>query len=147
MKTLQFETVIAASPEKVWKTMLDKPTYEQWVDVAWPGSTYKGEWKQGAQIRFTGADDNGGIVSEVTHIDPYASVVVEHIAVILEDGTLDRDSDMAKDWIGSTEAYTFTPENGGTKVNVAITTTPEWSSMFEDGWPKALDALKQLAEQ
>ena len=29
-------------------------------------------------------------------------------------------SDMAKGWIGSTEAYTFTPENGGTTVSTLI---------------------------
>ena len=66
---------------------------------------------------------------------------------LLGDGSEDRESDMAKGWIGTTEAYTFTGENGSTKLDVELTTAPEWASMFEDGWPKALEALKQLAEQ
>lgn len=149
MKTLNFDILIDASPEKVWDTMLGKETYKQWVDVAWPGSSYFGEWKQGADIRFTGdGDENGGgTMAVITELEPYKKVAAEHIAVILDGGTLDRDSEMAKGWIGSTEAYTFTPENGGTKVDIEISTPPEWSSMFEDGWPKALEALKQLAEQ
>ena len=147
MKSLQFEISIDASPQKVWETMLDKDTYVQWTDVAWPGSTYDGEWKQGASIRFTGGDGGGGTLAEITRLEPNSHVRAEHVAVLLEDGREDRESDMAKGWIGATEAYTFTGENGSTKLEVEITTAPEWAPMFEDGWPKALDALKQLAEQ
>lgn len=147
MKTLHFETVIDATPQKVWDTMLEKETYVQWTAVAWPGSSYQGEWKQGAQIRFTGDDGGGGTLAEITELEPYAKVAAEHIAVLLENGREDRESEMAKGWIGATEAYTFTGENGSTKLEVEITTAPEWAPMFEDGWPKALDALKQLAEK
>ena len=147
MKTLHFETIIAASPEKVWDTMLNKDTYTKWVDVAWPGSTYHGEWKQGAQIRFTGADSDGGTLGEVIELDPYKKVVVRHIAVLLDDGSEDRDSDMAKSWIGSTEVYTFTPDNGGTKLDVELTVPPDWVDEFEGGWSKAILAVKELAEQ
>ncbi|HET9662569.1 MAG TPA: SRPBCC domain-containing protein [Thermomicrobiales bacterium] len=147
MKTLQYGISIDAPPQKVWDTMLAKETYVQWVSVSWPGSSYHGEWKQGSQIRFTGADGGGGTLAEITELEPYARVVAEHVAVLLEDGSEDRESDMAKGWIGTTEAYTFTGENGSTKLDVAITTAPEWASMFDEGWPKALEALKRLAEK
>lgn len=147
MKTMHFETTIDASPEKVWDTMLDKETYQQWVDVSWPGSSYQGEWKKGAQIRFTGGESGAGTLAEITELDPYKKLVAVHIAVLLDGGVEDRDSDMAKGWIGSTEAYTFTKENGSTKVDVEISTPPDWAPMFEEGWPKALVALKQLAEK
>jgi len=147
VKTLHYETVIDASPQKVWETMLDKETYVQWAGVAWPGSSYDGEWKQGTDIRFTGADGGGGTLAEITELEPYAHVVAEHVAVLLEDGSEDRESEMAKGWIGTTEAYAFTGENASTRLDVEITTAPEWAPMFEDGWPKALEALKQLAEK
>jgi hypothetical protein len=54
---------------------------------------------------------------------------------------------MAKTWIGSTETYTFTPVDGSTKLGVALTIPPDWADEFESGWPKTLEALKQLAEQ
>lgn len=147
MKTLHFETVIDASPETVWDTMLGKATYPKWVDAAWPGSTYHGEWKEGAQIRFTGADGGGGTLGEVTELDPYSKVDLHHIAVLLDDGSEDRISEMAQTWIGSTETYAFARENGSTKLDVALTIPAEWVDEFADGWPKALEALKQLAEQ
>jgi len=147
VKTLQFEITIDATPQKVWDTMLDKETYVQWTDVAWPGSSYHGEWKKGAEIRFTGEDGGGGTLAEITELEPYSRVVAEHVAVLLGDGSEDRESDMAKGWIGTTEAYTFTGENGSTKLDVELTTAPEWASMFEDGWPLALEALKRLAEK
>jgi len=147
MKTLHFETTIDATPQRVWQAMLDKETYVQWAGAAWPGSSYHGEWKQGAHIRFTGDDGGGGTLAEITELDPYSHIAMKHIAIILEDGKLDRESDMAQGWIGSTETYTFTAENGSTKLDVEITTPPEWSEMFEDGWPDALDALQQLAER
>ncbi|MCO5223350.1 MAG: SRPBCC domain-containing protein [Thermomicrobiales bacterium] len=147
MKTLNFDILIDASPKKVWDTMLDKETYKKWVDVAWPGSSYSGEWKQGTEIKFTGDDGGGGTLARITELEPYKKVAAEHIAVLLDGGIEDRESDMAKGWIGSTESYTFTDENGSTRVAVEITTPPDWASMFEEGWPKALVALKQLAEQ
>ena len=35
----------------------------------------------------------------------------------------------------------------GRPVDVEITTAPDWAPMFEEGWPKVLEALKQLAEK
>ncbi len=147
MKTLHFEVLIDATPQKVWETMLDKETYVQWVSVSWPGSSYVGEWKKGSEIRFVGGDGGGGTLAQITELEPYSRVVAEHVAVLLEGGSEDRDSEMAKGWIGTIEAYSFTPENGSTKVDVEITTAPDWAPMFEEGWPKALEALKQLAEK
>ena len=82
VKTLHFEISIDASPQHVWETMLGKDTYPKWVDVAWPGSSYHGEWKQGTQIRFTGAEGGGGTLAEVTELDPFARVAIDHIAVL-----------------------------------------------------------------
>jgi uncharacterized protein YndB with AHSA1/START domain len=147
VKTLNFQTTIDATPQKVWDTMLEKPTYQKWTSAGWPGSSYKGEWKQGTEIRFTGEDGGGGTLGEITELEPYKKVAIDHVAVILEDNSLDRDSDMAKGWIGSTEAYTFTPENGGTRLDIELSVAPDWAPMFEEGWPPALAALKQLAEQ
>jgi uncharacterized protein YndB with AHSA1/START domain len=146
MKTLHYEISINAEPRKVWETMLEKETYIQWTDAGWPGSSYHGEWKQGASIRFTGEDGGGGTLAEITEYQPYSRVAARHVAILTEDGGEDRESDMAKGWIGTREEYTFTAENGSTKIEVDLTTNPEWASMFDEGWPKALEALKALAE-
>jgi hypothetical protein len=60
---------------------------------------------------------------------------------------LDRNSPEAKGWIGTTEEYTFTEKNGKTELKVTVNTTPEWESMFNDGWPDALKKLKEICER
>lgn len=145
MKKLEFKIDIAASPEKVWKTMLELETYKQWVGVSWPGSTYKGSWKQGETINFTG-DEGGGTQAKLHVVKPFEFVDAEHIAVINSDGSLDKESDMAKEWIGTKESYRFEPTKNGTQVIAQLVTPENWAKMFSDGWPAALKKLKELSE-
>jgi hypothetical protein len=78
---------------------------------------------------------------------PYEYLLAKHIAVLGKDGVEDRDSDMAKGWIGSTESYEFKEKNGKTELKVVINTKPEWEKMFTDGWPNALKKLKEISER
>ena len=145
MKKLEFKTEIAASPQKIWDTMLTPQTYKKWVEVSWPGSYYEGNWKQGENVRFL-SPSGGGTVATIQELRPYEYLLANHVAVINRDGTEDRDSDVAKGWIGTTESYTFTEKNGKTEVKVEINTNPDWEKMFNDGWPDALAKLKEISE-
>lgn len=149
MKKLEFQTEIDAPREKVWKTMLDKPTYNEWVAVAWPNSTYKGNWKTGENIKFTGDDaqNQGGTLANLVEVRHPEYVLANHIAVLNADGSEDRTSEDAKNWIGTTEEYTFTEKNGKTHLKVVINCPENWASMFTDGWPAALDKLKEISER
>lgn len=146
MKKLTFKTAIAASRQKVWDTMLNPDTYRIWVNDSWPGSYYEGKWGKGENLRFL-MPNEGGTLAKLVEFKPYEFVLVEQIASINKDGSEDRDSAEAKTWVGSTESYTFTEKNGKTELLVEVNTFPEWASMFEDGWPRALDRLKQISEQ
>jgi hypothetical protein len=59
----------------------------------------------------------------------------------------DRTSEVAKGWIGITEAYRFAEQLGKTTLTVSIETNPAWSKMFDEGWPGALEELKMIAER
>jgi uncharacterized protein YndB with AHSA1/START domain len=146
MKKLEYKINIKASRKKVWETMLDKETYKQWVDVAWPGSYYEGEWKEGNNLRFITPDGSGTLVTLIKH-KAYELSYAKHIAVLNAGGVEDRESDVAKGWIGTTEAYTFTEAKGVTELKVEINTNPDWAEMFNDGWPKALSKLKEICEK
>lgn len=146
MKKLEFNIDIAASKQKVWDTMLSKETYQEWAGVSWPGSTFEGKWEQGENLRF-GSPGQGGTMATLVEHRPYEYTLAEHVAVLNPDGSEDRDSEIAKGWIGSTESYTFTEKNGVTNLKVEINTPPAWSDMFEDGWPKALAKLKEISEK
>ena len=146
MQTLRYSISINGSPQEVWETMLDRESYVQWVSAGWPGSgPFEGEWKAGADLRFQG-EEGGGTLATILDFEPHSFVRAEHVALLGADGVDDRESDFAKQWIGTQESYALTPDDGSTILTVEIVTNPEWASMFDDGWPKALAALKSLVE-
>ena len=146
MKHLEYKIEIEAPREKVWKIMLARDTYEQWVAKSWPNSTYEGKWEKGGKIKFA-SQGQGGTLAELVEVKPYDEIFARHIAVLNPDGSEDRTSDIAKGWIGITERYVFTGKDGKTTLTVMIETRPEWEKMFEDGWPTALQELKRLCEK
>ena len=146
MKKLEFKIDITASKQKVWDTMFNPETYKEWVNVSWPGSYYEGNWKQGENLRFI-SPGQGGTLATLAECRPYEFILAKHIAVINADGTEDRDSEIARGWIGTTESYTFTEDNGKTELKTEMNTSPEWEKMFTDGWPKALAKLKEICER
>ena len=145
MKAFEFTININARPEKVEAIMLGPETYKEWVGVSWPGSTYEGSWQLGEDLKFA-APGQGGTLATIEVFKPHAYIQAKHIAVVNADGSLDKESDIAKGWIGTTESYTFTEQNGGTELKVQMVTKPEWGKMFTDSMPRALDKLKELCE-
>ena len=146
MKTLEFKIDINAGSKKVWDTMLSTDTYKEWVKVSWPGSYFEGEWKQGENLRFI-SPGRGGTLANVVELKPHKYIFAKHIAVINPDGSEDRDSKIAKGWIGTTESYTFTETNGKTELKTTMNIEPEWEPMFANDWPKAMANLKKICEQ
>jgi uncharacterized protein YndB with AHSA1/START domain len=146
MERLEYKVVISAPAKKVWETMLQEETYKQWVAKSWPGSFYEGKWAKGEKIRFIGPEGSGTL-AELVEVKPYESIFARHIAVLLAGGVEDRTSEMAKGWIGITEAYKFVEQSSKTTVTVSIGTTKEWKKMFDEGWPGALEELKRIAER
>ena len=145
MKNLKYTTSIAASPQKVWDTMTGHKTYKDWTNAAWPGSDFKGQWKQGESLHFTG-EDGSGTLATVTIFEPYNTILLTHTALLQPGGVTDTESEWAKKWIGSTEGYSFTENNGTTELTVDMRINEEWEAMFNKDWPKALARLKQICE-
>jgi hypothetical protein len=119
--------------------------YKAWTSVCWPGSYYVGEWKTGEQLRFIGPDGDGTL-ARLTACQPYSHVIAQHIAILLKGGIEDRDSEMAKTWVGSIERYDFAEIKGITQLTVTMNIYPEWEKMFANDWPKALAKLKEICE-
>lgn len=144
MEKMYFSIVINAPKEKVWKTMLDEDTYRQWTDVFMPGSHYVGDWSEGSKILFLAPDETGkmsGMVSKIKENRPYEYISIEHIGEV-EDG---KEKEM--EWTGALENYTFKEADGKTEVLVDVDTDDEFTEMFQDIWPKALQKLKELVEK
>jgi uncharacterized protein YndB with AHSA1/START domain len=146
MKQLQFKTQIAADRKKVWNTMLQPDSYKEWAGSAWPGSIYEGKWAQNEDVRFV-SPGQGGTLATVAEHKPFESTLLRHTAMINANGTEDRESDIAKGWVGTTEKYIFAESNGKTDVTVEINTFPSWEKMFSNDWPTALAKLKEICEK
>ena len=146
MKKLEYRVKIAVDQKKVWETMLHPKTYKEWANASWPGSYFEGIWKQGENVKFISPGQGGTLATLVEH-RPYEYILAEHIAVLHPDGSEDRESGLAKSWIGITESYTFSEVNGTTDLVIQIHTQPDWEKMFNDGWPGALTKLKEICEQ
>jgi uncharacterized protein YndB with AHSA1/START domain len=146
MKKLEYKISIDAPVQKVWNTMLSPDSYKEWTGVSWPGSVYEGSWKQGEDIRFVGPDGTGTL-AHFTEVKPYQYIFAEHIAVLGKGGVEDRSSDVAKGWVGTLENYFFNENNGKTELKVEIHSNPAWEKMFNDGWPGALNKLKEISER
>jgi uncharacterized protein YndB with AHSA1/START domain len=148
MKKLEYTIDINAKRDKVWKTMLEPDTYQEWVSVSWPNSRYDGKWKQGEDIKFLGGGENqGGTKANLVEVRQPEYLNANHIAIINGDGTEDSTSEIAKGWVGTTEEYFFTEKGDQTELRVVIHTNPDWESMFNDGWPNALKKLKEISER
>lgn len=144
IERLHFSIVVNASQEKVWKTMLDRKTYEKWTEVFMPGSHYIGNWSKGSKILFLASDERGkksGMVSNIKENRPFEYISIEHLGEI-EDG-----KEKETEWAGALENYSFKEVNGKTEVLIDVDTDDKFKEMFQDLWPKALRKLKELAEQ
>jgi hypothetical protein len=98
MKNLEYKIHIKAPKQKVWETMIQSDTYEQWVAASWPGSSYEGKWNEGEKIKFV-SKNGSGTLALIEVLKPYNYISAKHIAVLLEGGKADYDSDIAKGWI------------------------------------------------
>ena len=150
MKKIHFEIFIKAPKKKVWDTMLEDATYRQWTNVFSPGSYFKGSWEEGSKILFLGPNPEGGgeggMVSRIKENRLYEFMSIEHLGIV-KDGVEDTESEEAKKWAPAYENYTFSEKDGGTILSVDMDIDEKHKSMFEEMWPKALEKLKELAEE
>lgn len=152
MQKLQFKKEINASAQKVYETMLglkDKATYEYWVAIFNPTSTYEGSWDKGSKIRFVGTDENGkkaGMVSEIVENKPADFVSIRHYG-FLDGDTEVTTGEQVEQWAGGHENYTFQENNGITTVTVEMDTIEDYLDYFNDNYPKAMDKLKEISEK
>ena len=59
MKKILFKVNIKATAKKVWETLTEQDSYEKWVGVSWPATSFSGKWESGENIKFTGKDGSG----------------------------------------------------------------------------------------
>ncbi|WP_316840211.1 SRPBCC domain-containing protein [Pedobacter gandavensis] len=145
MKTMEFKTMINASPEKVWEVLLGEETYPIWTAGFAEGSNVKTDWKKGSKAIFLDGTGNG-MVSEIAENIPYKFLSIRHLGNVIN-GTEDRVSEEVKGWAGALENYTLTEVDGQTEWKISADITDDFEGYMLKTWPLALQKVKELAEK
>ena len=145
MKKMVFGTLIDASRETVWNTMLAPDTYRDWTTAFLPGSYYEGSWETGSRIRFLGPDGRG-MFSEIAENRPHELLSIRHLGE-LKGGVEQTASESPGSWAGARETYVLSRSGPATELRVELDVTPDFEEFMSSAWPKALARLKQICEQ
>ena len=152
MKKLHYKVSINAAANKVYDVMLgikSKSTYEQWVSLFNPTSSYEGSWDKGNKILFIGVDEKGekgGMVSKIVENIPNQFVSIQHYGLLKADKEITEGPEVEK-WANGFENYSFEENNGTTTVTVDLDTTEDFVDYMNETYPKALDKLKEICEK
>lgn len=144
MKRFQFSIAIDAPAEKVWWTLWNDPSYRQWTSVFHEGSYAVSDWKQGSKIHFL-SPGGDGMFSIIEECKPGEVMKFKHLGVV-KDFKEQPENDEMKEWSGAIEMYTLTQSGGTTTLLVEIDIVESHADFFSETFPKALQAVKQLAE-
>jgi hypothetical protein len=144
MEKLNFNILINAMPEKVWKVLWTDDTYRKWTSAFSESSSAETDWKQGSKVLFLDGEGRG-MVSRIAENRPNEYMSFEHLGEV-NNGIEDTTSEKVKGWAGTHENYTLKKVNGKTELIVDMDITDEFKEMFSKMWPVALDNVKRLSE-
>lgn len=144
MNRLQFSVDINAPRSHVWLALWSDTGYREWTSVFSPGSHAVSDWQEGSTIQFL--DGQGqGMDSVIEKSVPNEFMSFKHLGEI-KDGKVQPLDDRTREWSGGHENYTLIDRDGRTRVNVELEAPDEYTEMFSDMFPKALQRLKEVAE-
>ncbi|GAA5645936.1 SRPBCC family protein [Vibrio proteolyticus] len=146
MLTLTYQIDIDAEPARIWQVLTELELYRKWATAFSPQSQFHGEWREGEHIAFFDPG-LGGTRAVIDKIDVDRAIQIHHIAVFNPEHIIDIDSDSARKWIGSSESYEIIRQGDRAVLEVTIVTHPDFITMFNDGWEKALPKIKALSEE
>lgn len=145
MEKQEFKIAIDAPREKVWKVLWSNDTYQAWTKPFSEGSHAITDWKKGSKVLFL--DGKGmGMVSTIDETIPNEYMSFKHLGFV-KDGVEDMESEEVKKWAGAHETYTLKDLKGKTELVVDLDINDEHKDMFTDAFPKALQKVKELAEE
>lgn len=145
MEKQEFKIKIAATPEKIWDILWGDTTYPAWTAAFSQGSRAETDWKKGSKVLFLNAE-NDGMVSTVAEHIPNEYMLFKHLGAVNK-GVENYDSPEMKDWAGAEEGYRLQPAGDHTELTVNMDITDAYKDYFREAWPKALEAVRELAEK
>lgn len=140
MKTLHFSINIHAPKEKVWNALWEDKNYRQWTAVFQEGSYAESDWEEGSKILFL-SPNGDGMFSVIDKKIPNKQMTFRHL------GEMKKGVEEAQqDWQNAKESYSLSEKDGMTELKVDLDAVGEFEQYFNDTFPKALEAVKAIAE-
>lgn len=143
MIELQFEIGINTTKETVWSAIFDDTSFRDWANIIDEGTYMVGEMKEGNEIQFISSVNGYGVTSLVSKLIPYEYVLYKHASDTQMSGATTRD----KQWTGGSESYTLIEKEGQTFLTIKSEVPEELVDMFNDRLPRAIQRIKELAEE
>ncbi|MCK6263695.1 SRPBCC domain-containing protein [Vibrio sp. ZSDE26] len=146
MLTLNYGIEINADAKTVWKILTESDNYQRWAKAFSPQSQFEGNWNEGEDMLFFDPS-LGGTRACIDKIVKNQSIEYHHVGIFFPEHLQDIDSDVADKWIGSSEEFYISELESSVVLQVTVKTHPDFVSMFNNGWEKALPMFKELCEE
>lgn len=143
IETLTFHQRVNVKPELVWEYMWDQDGYSEWTSVFTEGSQYQGVIQEGQRIHLLDGK-GGGMYSDIDAYKDNDHLIFKHIGSLKEGKEMPIDE--GSRWTGSLEKYFIKPHSNGCEIIVEVDTDPEYIDWMNKAFPKALEAIKRIAE-
>ncbi|MFD0792674.1 SRPBCC domain-containing protein [Mucilaginibacter litoreus] len=147
MEYSKFEVSIDASTEKVWDSLWSDANYPKWTNAFCEGSHAVTNWQEGSKVHFLDGN-NSGMFAVIERNEREKFMSIKALGEVVNGNEI-VDTEMAKACAGSYENYTLTREGDKTHLLIELiadTLPPEFKDFMDNAWPKALKALKAVAE-
>ena len=141
MKKLEFSIEINASKEKLWEALWNEQNYQAWTATFIRGSYYEGELKEGNDILFLSPGKHG-MFAVVEKMIPFKAMYFKHYGEVLDGIAQEKTYDE-----NAIERYDLSETTHGTTLTVTINTDEEFITYFTNSFPRALNAIKEIAEK
>ena len=145
MITLEFNTEIKATPEKVWQVLWNDATYREWTSAFCEGSYAISNWNEGDSVHFL-SPSGDGMNSVIAKKTDNQYMAFKHLSELKNFKEMPVDQ-AAQEWIGSMETYELSQNGNTTSLKVKVDSVEKFKDYFTDVFPKALEIVKQLSEK
>lgn len=146
METFKYQIEIDAPAEKIWDVLWNEKTYSQWTYYFSPDSHIVTDWKVGGKTYFTDSSKKNGMVSTIDEMEENKYIIFKHLGQ-MENGVEDTESEKVKVWSGSKEAYHLEESNGKILLKASVDSDANYKDMFDNGFTKGLQIIKELSEK
>lgn len=146
LEMLHFETVIANTPENIFRIMLESEAYSKWTKPFNPTSRFTGSWEKGERILFHGTDEEGktgGMLCKIRENIPGKFLSIESLREVVDGKEVPGEGNA---WKGALENYTLKPDGRKTLLCIDTDVPAEFRQFVGEAWPRALENLKELCE-